>query len=83
MDRCDFFKNLGFSEYESKLISSLVKLKTADVKEISLDSNVPRNKLYAIMRKFEEEGLYLYDAKPHLLKPILAEDIRALTGRQP
>ncbi|OGJ20413.1 hypothetical protein A3K73_00170 [Candidatus Pacearchaeota archaeon RBG_13_36_9] len=57
MDRCDFFKNLGFSEYESKLISSLVKLKTADVKEISLDSNVPRNKLYAIMRKFEEEGL--------------------------
>ena len=28
-------------------------------------------------------GLYLYDAKSHLLKPILAEDIRALTGRQP
>jgi len=29
------------------------------------------------------DGLYLYDAKPHLLKPVLAEDIRALTGRQP
>jgi SagB-type dehydrogenase family enzyme len=29
------------------------------------------------------EGLYLYDAKSHLLKPILAEDIRALAGRQP
>jgi SagB-type dehydrogenase family enzyme len=28
------------------------------------------------------EGLYLYDAKPHLLKPVLAEDIRALAGRQ-
>jgi nitroreductase len=28
-------------------------------------------------------GLYLYDAKAHALKPILAEDIRALTGRQP
>jgi SagB-type dehydrogenase family enzyme len=28
------------------------------------------------------EGLYLYDAKPHLLKPVLAQDIRALTGRQ-
>jgi len=28
------------------------------------------------------EGLYLYDAKAHILKPILAEDIRALTGRQ-
>jgi hypothetical protein len=29
------------------------------------------------------DGLYLYDAKSHLLKPILAEDIRASTGRQP
>ena len=28
------------------------------------------------------EGLYLYDAKPHLLKPVLASDIRALAGRQ-
>jgi SagB-type dehydrogenase family enzyme len=28
------------------------------------------------------EGLYLYDAKSHLLKPVLAEDIRALAGRQ-
>jgi len=28
------------------------------------------------------EGLYLYDAKAHILKPVLAEDIRAATGRQ-
>jgi SagB-type dehydrogenase family enzyme len=28
------------------------------------------------------EGLYLFDAKPHGLKPVLAEDIRALTGLQ-
>ncbi|MDH5203483.1 MAG: nitroreductase family protein [Nitrospirota bacterium] len=28
------------------------------------------------------DGLYLYDAKAHLLKPILSEDIRAMTGRQ-
>jgi nitroreductase len=28
-------------------------------------------------------GLYLYDAKTNLLNPILAEDIRAATGRQP
>lgn len=28
------------------------------------------------------DGLYLYDAKAHLLKPVLAGDIRALTGRQ-
>jgi len=29
------------------------------------------------------EGLYLYDAKGHTLQPVLAQDIRAETGRQP
>ena len=29
------------------------------------------------------KGLYLYDAKTNLLNPILAEDIRGMTGRQP
>jgi len=28
------------------------------------------------------DGLYLYDAPPHVLRPILREDIRALTGLQ-
>jgi nitroreductase len=28
------------------------------------------------------EGLFLYDAKEHMLKPVLAGDLRALTGRQ-
>jgi len=29
------------------------------------------------------DGLYQYEAKEHQLKPILGQDIRALTGRQP
>jgi SagB-type dehydrogenase family enzyme len=28
------------------------------------------------------DGLYLYDAKEHVLKPVVAQDIRALTGKQ-
>ena len=28
------------------------------------------------------DGLYLYDAKEHILQPVLAEDIRAATGEQ-
>jgi SagB-type dehydrogenase family enzyme len=28
------------------------------------------------------DGLYLYDAKAHMLNPILSEDIRAMTGTQ-
>jgi len=30
-----------------------------------------------------EDGLYLYDAKGHILLPILKDDIRAMTGTQP
>jgi nitroreductase len=29
------------------------------------------------------DGLYLYEAKGHMLRRVLAKDIRALTGRQP
>jgi len=29
------------------------------------------------------DGLYLFDAKANMLMPVLAEDIRALTGKQP
>jgi len=29
------------------------------------------------------EGLYLYEAKPHQLKPVLDQDLRAKTSRQP
>jgi SagB-type dehydrogenase family enzyme len=35
--------------------------------------------IYAAMA----DGLYLYDAKNHRLQPILADDIRAMTGSQP
>ena len=28
------------------------------------------------------DGLYIYEVKEHVLKPVLAEDIRALTGRR-
>ncbi len=57
MDRISFFEDLGFTDYESKVLASLVKLKMAMPKEISLDSGVPQNKLYSILRKFENEGI--------------------------
>jgi SagB-type dehydrogenase family enzyme len=34
--------------------------------------------LYVVM----EKGIYLYDATAHLLKPVIAGDFRALSGRQ-
>jgi len=57
MNRIDFFKDLDFSEYEAKTLSSLIKLKLGNVKQISLDSGVPQNKLYAILKKFEKLGI--------------------------
>jgi len=57
MDKVEFFKNLDFTEYESKVLASLVKLKKANVKEISLYSEVPKNKLYAILKKFEQKSI--------------------------
>jgi sugar-specific transcriptional regulator TrmB len=57
MEKLEFFKDLGFSEYEGKAILSLIRLKSASPKEISFDSSVPQNKLYGILKKFEKEGL--------------------------
>jgi len=57
MEKLEFFKNLGFNEYESKTLSSLIKLRQVSPKEISLDSNVPQNKLYSILRKFQNLGI--------------------------
>ncbi len=57
MDKRDFFRSLGFSEYETDSIVTLIKLKIATPKEISIDSGVPQNKLYAILNKFESYGI--------------------------
>lgn len=65
MDRIEFFKDLGFQEYEAKTLSSLIKLKSANPKEISLDSGVPQNKLYSILKKFEKlEILSMIPSEP-------------------
>lgn len=57
MQCTEFFQELGFSEYESKVLSSFSNLQRATAKEISEDSGVPQNKLYQIIKKFELLGL--------------------------
>lgn len=52
-----FFRDLGFSEYEARIIATLVKIGKASPKEISFDSGVPQNKIYAIFRNFEKLGI--------------------------
>lgn len=70
MAKIDFFKSCGFSEYESKTLASMVRLKTATPREISFDSGVPQNKLYRILKEFEKQGIleFLpYDVKKYRL----------------
>jgi len=57
MNKVEFFQEIGFSEYESKTLASLIKLGKANPKEINLDSGVPQNKLYSIIKKFINQGI--------------------------
>jgi sugar-specific transcriptional regulator TrmB len=52
MEKLEFFKSIGFTEYESKTIKSLLKLNASSTKQISENSGVPQNKLYQILKKF-------------------------------
>jgi len=60
MDKKLFFTSLGFTEYEARALSSFLKLKRANARKISLDSGVPQNKLYQIIKKFEKLALISY-----------------------
>jgi len=53
MDKKELLRSIGFTEYEISTIISLIKLKIVTTKEISFDSGVPQNKLYNILKKFE------------------------------
>ena len=57
MQKVEFFQDLGFTEYEARVLASLIRLGKGRPKQISLDSGVPQNKLYSILKKFEKEGI--------------------------
>lgn len=57
MDKLQFFNSIGFTEYESKTLLSLLRLKGGTTKEISFNSGVPQNKLYSILKGFENKGI--------------------------
>jgi sugar-specific transcriptional regulator TrmB len=57
MDKLEFFKSLDFTEYESKVLASLLRIKIGTTKQINFDSGVPQNKIYRVLDKFHNSGL--------------------------
>jgi sugar-specific transcriptional regulator TrmB len=51
-----FLKDVGFTEYESKVYLVLAQLGTGIASEISMKSNVPSNKVYECLIKLAERG---------------------------
>ena len=65
MNNLDILTAAGFNLYESKIVVSLDRLKSATVKEVSEDSNVPQNKVYEILNDFKRKGIVqLLPTKP-------------------
>ncbi len=57
MNKIQFFKLLGFTDYESKTLEALINKNPSTPKQISQDSKVPQNKLYQILKKFQCLGI--------------------------
>lgn len=57
MDKIKFFRSLGLTEYESKIIASLINSKEASARQMSEVSHVPQNKVYPIIKKFISLGV--------------------------
>ncbi len=56
MDSLKLLKKLGFSDYESRAYLSLCRLGPSSVKEIVIDSGLPRNKTYEALQKLENKN---------------------------
>ncbi len=59
MDSIKLLIKLGLTEYEARAYSSLVKLGASTVREIVLESKLPRNKAYEALQKLEEKNKVL------------------------
>ena len=55
----ELLQELGLTEYEAKCISSLFKLKSAKATEISMDSQVPKTRIYDILEQLEKKKLVI------------------------
>ena len=60
MDQIKLLQKLGMTEYEARAYLSLAKLGPSTVREIVLDSKLPRNKTYESLQKLEQKNKVIF-----------------------
>jgi sugar-specific transcriptional regulator TrmB len=56
MENVKLLKRLGLTEYEARAYLALARLGPSTVREIVLDSKLPRNKAYEALQRLEDKG---------------------------
>jgi sugar-specific transcriptional regulator TrmB len=55
MEQIKLLRKLGFTDYEARAYISLAKLGPSTVREIVIESKLPRNKTYEALQKLEQK----------------------------
>lgn len=58
-DLNEFLEELGLTEYEAKVMTTLFKLKEAEAPLISRNSQVPKTRVYDVLEKLTKKGLII------------------------
>lgn len=85
MDQIKLLKRFGLTEYEARAYLSLAKIGPSSVREIVLDSKLPRNKAYEALQRLEEKNkivsLPISPRKYKIINPeLLKEDAQEITN---
>lgn len=83
MEKIKVLQKLGLTEYEARAYLSLARLGPSTVREIVLDSKLPRNKAYEVLQRLEQQNkvisLPISPKKYKITNPeIFKEDIQNL-----
>jgi len=76
------FRDFGLSEYEARVLLTLLAKGELTAKEISQFSGVPRTSVYEVMRSLTEKGIVEAGGKPMKFKSISSEELVNLFSRK-
>ena len=76
------FRDFGLSEYEARVLLTLLAKGELTAKEISQLSGVPRTSVYEVVRNLTEKGIVEGSGKPMKFKSISSEELVNLFSRK-